>query len=106
MSGAAPTGRAPRRRGRPPQRNPEGAGIFCVVGLSKGSSVVFTTAFTLLLPTPQNLSGADGSIWSDRAPHQRRAQRPIKAPMRAAAAMPVVYQMRMKGAVYSTQWMA
>ena len=32
-------GRAPRHSGRPPERNPEGAGIFCVVGSSKGSSV-------------------------------------------------------------------
>jgi hypothetical protein len=34
------------------------------------------------------------------------AQRLMPAPIKAAAAMPVVYQMRMKGAVYSTQWKA
>src|SRR5262249_2379661 len=50
-------GRAPRHSGRPPERNPKGRGLLCR-GFVEGLARSPTTRCALLLPTPQNTSGA------------------------------------------------
>jgi hypothetical protein len=45
------------------------AGVFCVVGSSKGSPVLPIRALAFLLPTPQNPSGAVDSAPENQA-HQ------------------------------------
>jgi len=50
-------GRARRRRGRPPQRNPKGRGLLRHGFVERLARIAYTGC-AFLLPTPQNPSGA------------------------------------------------